>query len=216
MRDEAIAASGPEARGDICLSDRSLLLHGTAYLVLPGSCRSARWMVDVGWRAGRAARPDMIAMATIYSASWCPQGHHRAVDVELFGNRAIRHSCWKSGRAPERLELAATGPAPVARWPTKPYGVSQLTGVMLRDARMAAPSRDCRGFTRGQHRIAIRPCRWPSEVVSGHSGGLVVKEDEIFEFRLGCGGGFGGPARTATLQRFPVMSAKDVQRAEAR
>jgi N-methylhydantoinase B len=87
----------------------------------------------------------------------------------------------------------------------KPYGVSQLTGVMLGMREWLPLPGFAGGMPGANTEFAIRRADGRREGVSGHASGLVVKDDEIFEFRLGCGGGFGDP-----LERQPSSVARDV------
>lgn len=87
----------------------------------------------------------------------------------------------------------------------KPHKTASWTGVMLgMRERLPLP-----GFAGGQPgantRFAVRRADGSMDAVSAHEGALVVRNDEVFEFYLGSGGGLGDP-----LDREPAAVVRDL------
>ena len=201
----AIAASGPNAPGRHLLSGpvapSCMGLHTWSFRSPAGTPDG--WLMLDGAMAGGSAGHDRDGY-DLFSFMVARKAIIEAVDIELFESRypaLVLEKRPRPGAAGAGLHRAGAG----CQMAYKPYGVSQLTGVML-GMREWLPLPGIAGGVPGANtEFAIRRADGRREVVSGHASGLVVAEDEIFEFRLGCGGGFGDP-----VERQPSLVARDV------
>ena len=214
----AIATSGPGALGRHLLSGpvapSCMGLHTWSFRSPAGTPDG--WLMLDGAMAGGSAGHDRDGY-DLFSFMVARKAIIEAVDIELFESRypaLVLEKRPRPGVAGAGRYRAGAG----CQMAYKPYGVSQLTGVML-GMREWLPLPGIAGGVPGANtEFAIRRADGRREVVSGHASGLVVAEDEIFEFRLGCGGGFGDPldreaaavARDVRQGRFGVQEAADV------
>jgi N-methylhydantoinase B len=100
----------------------------------------------------------------------------------------------------------------------RPHKTASWTGVML-GMRERLPLPGFAGGLPGANtRFALHRADGQVEEVSGHADALTIRDDEWFEFRLGCGGGFGDPferdadavARDVRQSRISVAEAASV------
>src|SRR5712675_823575 len=214
----AIAASGKDAPGRHLLSGpvapSCMGLHTWSYQTQAGTPDG--WLMLDGAMSGGSAGHDRDGY-DLFSFMVARKAIIEAVDVELFESRypaLVLEKRPRPGAAGAGRHRAGAG----CQMAYKPYGVSQLTGVMLGMREWLPLPGIAGGLPGANTEFAIRRADGRREVVSGHAGGLVVKEDEIFEFRLGCGGGLGDPlerdasavARDVRQGRFSAQEAADV------
>jgi N-methylhydantoinase B len=214
----AIAASGPEAPGRHLLSGpvapSCMGLHTWSFLGPAGTPDG--WLMLDGAMAGGSAGHDRDGY-DLFSFMVARKAIIEAVDVELFESRfpaLVVEKRPRPGAAGAGRHRAGAG----CQMAYKPYGVSQLTGVMLGMREWLPLPGMAGGLPGANTEFAIRRADGRREVVSGHASGLVLKEDEVFEFRLGCGGGLGDPldrdasavAHDVRQGRFSAQEAADV------
>src|SRR5882672_10863160 len=214
----AIAASGKDAPGRHLLSGpvapSCMGLHTWSYQTQAGTPDG--WLMLDGAMSGGSAGHDRDGY-DLFSFMVARKAIIEAVDVELFESRypaLVLEKRPRPGAAGAGRYRAGAG----CQMAYKPYGVSQLTGVMLGMREWLPLPGIAGGLPGANTEFAIRRADGRREVVSGHASGLVVNEDEIFEFRLGCGGGFGDPlerdapavARDVRQGRFSAQEAADV------
>jgi N-methylhydantoinase B len=214
----AIAASGPDAPGRHLLSGpvapSCMGLHTWSFRSPAGTPDG--WLMLDGAMAGGSAGHDRDGY-DLFSFMVARKAIIEAVDIELFESRypaLVLEKRPRPGVAGAGRYRAGAG----CQMAYKPYGVSQLTGVMLGMREWLPLPGIAGGLPGANTEFAIRRADGRREVVSGHASGLVVAEDEIFEFRLGCGGGFGDPidreaaavARDVRQGRFGAQEATDV------
>jgi len=174
------------------------------------------WLMLDGAMAGGSAGHDRDGY-DLFSFMVARKAIIEAVDIELFESRypaLVLEKRPRPGVAGAGRYRAGAG----SQMAYKPYGVSQLTGVMLGMREWLPLPGFAGGLPGANTEFAIRRADGRREVVSGHASGLVVKDDEIFEFRLGCGGGLGDPleresssvARDVAQGRFGAQEASDI------
>jgi N-methylhydantoinase B len=214
----AIAASGPNAPGRQLLSGpvapSCMGLHTWSYQSAAGTADG--WLMLDGAMAGGSAGHDRDGY-DLFSFMVARKAIIEAVDIELFESRypaLVLEKRPRPGVAGAGRYRAGAG----CQMAYKPYGVGQLTGVMLGMREWLPLPGFAGGLPGANTEFAIRRADGRREVVSGHASGLVVKDDEIFEFRLGCGGGLGDPlerqassvARDVAQGRFGAQEAADI------
>jgi N-methylhydantoinase B len=128
-----------------------------------------------------------------------------AVDVELFESRypaLVTEKRPRPGEAGAGRHRAGAG----CQMIYQPHGVEQIDGVMLGMREWLPLPGFAGGMPGANTEFAIHRRDGRRDVVSGHASGVVVREDEQFEFRIGSGGGLGDP-----LDREPAEVARDVR-----
>ena len=202
----AIAASGPDAPGRHLLSGpvspSCMGLHTWSYQTRAGT--SDGWLMLDGAMAGGSAGNDRDGY-DLFSFMVARKAIIEAVDVELFESR------YPALVLEKRPRLGADGAGRYragagCQMAYKPYGVDHLTGVMLGMREWLPLPGFAGGLPGANTEFAIRRANGVREVVSGHSDGVIVKSDEVFEFSLGSGGGYGDP-----VERPPSDVARDVR-----
>jgi N-methylhydantoinase B len=196
----AIAASGPEAPGRHLLSGpvapSCMGLHTWSFET-PGGA-SDGWLMLDGAMAGGSAGHDRDGY-DLFSFMVARKAIIEAVDVELFESRypaLVLEKRPRAGAAGAGRYRAGAG----SQMAYRPYGVRQLAGVMLGMREWLPLPGFAGGLPGANTEFAIRRADGRREAVSGHASGLIVREDEVFEFRLGSGGGLGDPTdRDASL-----------------
>src|ERR1700682_3237266 len=122
-----------------------------------------------------------------------------AVDVELFESRypaLVLEKRPRPGAAGAGRYRAGAG----SQMAYKPSGVGHLTGVMLGMREWLPLPGFAGGMPGANTEFAIRRADGRRDIVSGHASGVVVNADEVFEFRLGSGGGLGDPLERAAAE----------------
>jgi N-methylhydantoinase B len=202
----AIAASGPDAPGRHLLSGpvspSCMGLHTWSYQTRAGTPDG--WLMLDGAMSGGSAGNDRDGY-DLFSFMVARKAIIEAVDVEMFESRypaLVLEKRPRPGAAGAGRYRAGAG----SQMAYKPYGVDHLTGVMLGMREWLPLPGFAGGLPGANTEFAIRRANGAREIVSGHSDGVVVKADEVFEFRLGSGGGFGDP-----ITRPPSEVARDVR-----
>src|ERR1700730_13695247 len=202
----AIAASGKDAPGRHLLSGpvapSCMGLHTWSYTTEAGTPDG--WLMLDGAMSGGSAGHDRDGY-DLFSFMVARKAIIEAVDVELFESRypaLVLEKRPRPGVAGAGRYRSGAG----SQMTYKPYGVASLAGVMLGMREWLPLPGFAGGLPGANTEFAIRRADGRREVVSGHASGLVVKDDEIFEFRLGCGGGLGDP-----LERDASAVARDVR-----
>src|SRR5579862_5789426 len=202
----AIAASGPEAPGRHLLSGpvapSCMGLHTWSFET-PGGA-SDGWLMLDGAMAGGSAGHDRDGY-DLFSFMVARKAIIEAVDVELFESRypaLVTEKRPRPGEAGAGRHRAGAG----CQMSYRPYGVGQIEGVMLGMREWLPLPGFAGGMPGANTEFAIHSSDGRREVVPGHASGVVVREDEQFEFRIGSGGGLGDP-----LDREPAEVARDVR-----
>ena len=128
-----------------------------------------------------------------------------AVDVELFESRypaLVTEKRPRPGEAGAGRHRAGAG----CQMSYRPYGVEQIEGVMLGMREWLPLPGIAGGMPGANTEFAIYRSDGRRDVVPGHASGVIVREGEQFEFRIGSGGGVGDP-----LDREPAEVARDVR-----
>jgi N-methylhydantoinase B len=194
----AIAASGENAPGRHLLSGplspSCMGLHTWSYLTPQGAADG--WLMLDGAMAGGSAGHDRDGY-DLFSFMVARKAIIEAVDVELFESRypaLVLEKRPRPGAAGAGRQRAGAG----CQMSYKPYGVASLSGVML-GMREWLPLSGFAGGMPGENTdFAIRRADGRRDRVSGHASGVVLNAGEVFEFRLGSGGGVGDPVDRAT------------------
>jgi N-methylhydantoinase B len=202
----AIAASGADAPGRHLLSGplspSCMGLHTWSYRTQTGTPDG--WLMLDGAMAGGSAGSDRDGY-DLFSFMVARKAIIEAVDVELFESRypaLVLEKRPRPGAAGAGRFRAGAG----CQMAYKPYGTERLIGVML-GMREWLPLPGLAGGMPGANtEFAIRRADGTRDIVSGHASGVVVTDAEVFEFRLGSGGGYGDP-----LDRAPDEVARDVR-----
>ena len=201
----AIAASGPEAPGRHLLSGplapSCMGLHTWSYRT-PGGADG--WLMIDGAMAGGSAGHDRDGY-DLFSFMVARKAIIEAVDVELFESRypaLVTEKRPRPGEAGAGRHRAGAG----CQMSYRPYGVEQIEGVMLGMREWLPLPGFAGGMPGANTEFAICRSDGRRDVVPGHASGVVVREDEHFEFRIGSGGGLGDP-----LDRDPAEVARDVR-----
>ncbi len=214
----AIAASGPDAPGRHLLSGpvspSCMGLHTWSYQTPAGSPDG--WLMLDGAMAGGSAGNDRDGY-DLFSFMVARKAIIEAVDVEMFESRypaLVLEKRPRPGASGAGRYRAGAG----SQMTYKPYGVDHLTGVML-GMREWLPLPGFAGGSPGANtEFAIQRSDGTRDIITGHSDGVVLKADEVFEFRLGSGGGYGDPidrptsevARDVRQGRLTCAEASDV------
>src|SRR5882757_1892515 len=214
----AIAASGNDAPGRHLLSGpvapSCMGLHTWSYRTQAGTPDG--WLMLDGAMAGGSAGHDRDGY-DLFSFMVARKAIIEAVDVELFESRfpaLVLEKRPRPGVAGAGRYRAGAG----SQMAYKPYGVSQLTGVMLGMREWLPLPGFAGGMPGANTEFAIRRADGRRDIVSGHASGVVLNADDVFEFRLGCGGGLGDPlerdaaavVRDVRQGRFSAQDAADV------
>jgi N-methylhydantoinase B len=189
----AIAASGRDAPGRRLVSGpvapSSMGLHTWSYQTPAGT--SDGWLMLDGAMAGGSGGHDRDGY-DLFSFMVARKAIIEAVDVELFESRypaLVLEKRPRPGAAGAGRFRAGAG----SQMAYKPYGVPRLTGVML-GMREWLPLPGIGGGMPGANtEFTVTRADGRRDPVSGHASDVVINEDEVFEFRLGSGGGFGDP-----------------------
>jgi N-methylhydantoinase B len=189
----AIAASGADAPGRHLLSGpvapSCMGLHTWSYQTPAGTPDG--WLMLDGAMAGGSAGHDRDGY-DLFSFMVARKAIIEAVDVELFESRypaLVVEKRPRPGAAGAGRYRAGAG----SQMAYKPYGVEQLTGVMLGMREWLPLPGFAGGMPGANTEFAIRRADGRRDIVSGHAGGVVLNAEEVFEFRLGSGGGLGDP-----------------------
>jgi N-methylhydantoinase B len=202
----AIAISGDAAPGRHLLSGpvapSCMGLHTWAYRDAGGA--QDGWLMIDGAMAGGSAGHDRDGY-DLFSFMVARKAIIESVDIESFESRypalVIKKRPRVGAEGAGRYRAGAG-----CQMAYKPHKTAAWTGVMLgMRERLPLP-----GFAGGMPgattQFSLRRADGQVEAVSGHAGGLVVGDDELFEFRLGSGGGFGDP-----IERDPAAVVRDLQ-----
>jgi len=202
----AIAASGPGAPGRHLLSGpvapSCMGLHTWSYRSKAGVPDG--WLMIDGAMAGGSAGHDRDGY-DLFSFMVARKAIIEAVDVELFESRypaLVTEKRPRPGEAGAGRHRAGAG----CQMIYQPHGVEQIEGVMLGMREWLPLPGFAGGMPGANTEFAIHRSDGRREVVSGHASGVVVREHEQFEFRIGSGGGLGDP-----LDREPAEVARDVR-----
>ncbi|MEA3132286.1 MAG: N-methylhydantoinase [Gammaproteobacteria bacterium] len=202
----AVAASGDDAPGRHLLSGpvapSSMGLHTWSYQTQAGTPDG--WLMLDGAMAGGSAGHDRDGY-DLFSFMVARKAIIEAVDVELFESRfpaLVLEKRPRPGVAGAGRYRAGAG----SQMAYKPYGAAQLTGVMLGMREWLPLPGFAGGMPGANTEFAIRRADGRRDIVSGHASGVVLNADDVFEFRLGSGGGFGDP-----LERVAAEVARDVR-----
>jgi len=201
----AIAASGPRAPGAHLLSGpvapSCMGLHTWSFQTPAGTPDG--WLMLDGAMAGGSAGYDRDGY-DLFSFMVARKAIIEAVDVELFESRYPALVVEKRPRpgVPGAGRYRAGAGSQMAY---RPYGVRELAGVMLGMREWLPLPGFAGGLPGANTEFAIRRADGRREPVSGHASGVRVREDEVFEFRLGSGGGLGDP-----IDREVSLVARDV------
>jgi N-methylhydantoinase B len=189
----AIAASGADAPGRHLLSGpvapSCMGLHTWSYQTPAGTPDG--WLMLDGAMAGGSAGHDRDGY-DLFSFMVARKAIIEAVDVELFESRypaLVLEKRPRPGAAGAGRYRAGAG----SQMAYKPYGVEQLTGVMLGMREWLPLPGFAGGMPGANTEFAIRRADGRRDIVPGHAGGVVLNAEEVFEFRLGSGGGLGDP-----------------------
>jgi N-methylhydantoinase B len=202
----AIAASGRDAPGRHLLSGpvspSCMGLHTWSYQT--GAGTPDGWLMLDGAMAGGSAGHDRDGY-DLFSFMVARKAIIEAVDVELFESRypaLVLEKRPRPGASGAGRRRAGAG----CQMAYRPYGVAQLTGVMLGMREWLPLPGFAGGMPGANTEFAIRRSDGSRDIVSGHAGDVVLEADEVFEFRLGSGGGWGDP-----LDRDSGAVARDVR-----
>jgi N-methylhydantoinase B len=202
----AIAASGADAPGRHLLSGpvspSCMGLHTWSYQTPAGTPDG--WLMLDGAMAGGSAGHDRDGY-DLFSFMVARKAIIEAVDVELFESRypaLVLEKRPRPGVAGAGRNRAGAG----CQMAYKPYGVGHLTGVMLGMREWLPLPGFAGGMPGANTEFAIRRADGTRDSISGHASGVVVNADEVFEFRLGSGGGLGDP-----VERTAAEVARDVR-----
>jgi N-methylhydantoinase B len=202
----AIAASGADAPGRHLLSGpvspSCMGLHTWSYQTQAGTPDG--WLMLDGAMAGGSAGHDRDGY-DLFSFMVARKAIIEAIDIELFESRypaLVLEKRPRPGVAGAGRNRAGAG----CQMAYKPYGVGHLTGVMLGMREWLPLPGFAGGMPGANTEFAIRRADGRRDIVSGHASGVVVNADEVFEFRLGSGGGLGDP-----LERAAAEVARDVR-----
>jgi N-methylhydantoinase B len=214
----AIAASGNDAPGRHLLSGpvapSCMGLHTWSYQTPAGTPDG--WLMLDGAMSGGSAGHDRDGY-DLFSFMVARKAIIEAVDVELFESRypaLVLEKRPRPGAAGAGRYRAGAG----SQMAYKPYGVASLVGVMLGMREWLPLAGFAGGMPGANTEFAIRRADGRRDIVSGHASGVVVNADEVFEFRLGSGGGLGDPVdrdaaeveRDVRQGRITVQEAADV------
>ena len=202
----AIAASGAEAPGRHLLSGpvapSCMGLHTWSYRSKAGAPDG--WLMIDGAMAGGSAGHDRDGY-DLFSFMVARKAIIEAVDVELFESRypaLVTEKRPRPGEAGAGRHRAGAG----CQMTYGPHGVEQIEGVMLGMREWLPLPGFAGGMPGANTEFAILRSDGRRDVVPGHASGVIVREDEQFEFRIGSGGGVGDP-----LDREPAEVARDVR-----
>ena len=204
----AVAISGAQAPGRHLLSGpvapSCMGLHTWAY----GTDNGAQdgWLMIEGAMAGGSAGHDRDGY-DLFSFMVARKAIIESVDIESFESRYPALVFEKRPRTgAEGAGRYRAGAGCQMRY--RPHKTASWTGVML-GMRERLPLPGFAGGLPGANtRFALHRADGQVDAVPGHADALTVRDDEWFEFRLGCGGGFGDP-----LERDPGAVARDVRQA---
>jgi N-methylhydantoinase B len=196
----AIAASGNDAPGRHLLSGpvapSCMGLHTWSYQTPAGTADG--WLMLDGAMSGGSAGHDRDGY-DLFSFMVARKAIIEAIDVELFESRypaLVLEKRPRPGAAGAGRYRAGAG----SQMAYKPYGVASLAGVMLGMREWLPLPGFAGGMPGANTDFAIRRADGRRDSVSGHASGVRVNADEVFEFRLGSGGGLGDPVDRDTAE----------------
>lgn len=202
----AISASDQAAPGRHLLSGpvspSCMGLHTWAYQQPNGGHDG--WLMLDGAMAGGSAGHDRDGY-DLFSFMVARKAIIEAVDIESFESRypaLVLEKRPRAGADGAGRYRAGAG----CEMSYKPHKTAAWTGVML-GMRERLPLLGIAGGRPGATtQFSVRRAQGGPEAVSGHEGSLLVTDNDVFEFRLGSGGGFGDP-----VDREPDAVARDVR-----
>ena len=202
----AISISGDGAPGRHLLSGpvapSCMGLHTWAYRTAAGG--QDGWLMIDGAMAGGSAGHDRDGY-DLFSFMVARKAIIESIDVESFEGRypaLVLEKRPRAGADGAGRFRAGAG----CQMAYKPHKSAGWTGVML-GMRERLPLPGFAGGSPGANtQFLRRSADGVSRPVSGHEGALEVTPADVFEFRLGCGGGFGDP-----LDRDPAAVSRDVR-----
>ncbi|MGF6999331.1 hydantoinase B/oxoprolinase family protein [Paraburkholderia sp. GAS32] len=202
----AVAISGAQAPGKHLLSGpvapSCMGLHTWAYSAANGA--QDGWLMIEGAMAGGSAGHDRDGY-DLFSFMVARKAIIESVDIESFESRypaLVLEKRPRAGAEGAGRYRAGAG----CQMSYKPHKTASWTGVMLgMRERLPLPG-FAGGLSGANTRFELHRANGQVDTISGHADRLEIRDDEWFEFRLGCGGGFGDP-----LERDPEAVARDVR-----
>lgn len=202
----AIAATGHNAPGRHLLSGplspSSMGLHTWSYTTPYGTPDG--WLMIDGAMVGGSAGHDRDGY-DLFSFMVARKAIVESIDIEMLEQRfpvLVTRKQPRSGAAGAGKYRSGAG----CQMLYKPHGASSLSGVMLGMRERVPLSGLAGGFPGANTSFHIHRDGKETEIVSGHENNLMVFPDDVFELRLGSGGGYGDP-----IDRDPPSVARDIR-----
>lgn len=202
----AVAISGAQAPGQHLLSGpvapSCMGLHTWAYNTATGG--QDGWLMIEGAMAGGSAGHDRDGY-DLFSFMVARKAIIESVDIESFESRypaLVLEKRPRAGAEGAGRYRAGAG----CQMSYRPHKTASWTGVMLGMRERLPLSGFAGGLPGANTRFTLHRANGQVEAVSGHADALTLRDDEWFEFHLGCGGGFGDP-----LERDADAVARDVR-----